>query len=63
MIESSSEFWATYGYIISLLEAIIITGLCIWEMSPIQAFLRVSSLIKTNKGTGKGINSLAKTSI
>ena len=29
-------------------------------MSPMQAFPRVLSLIKTNKGTGKGINSLAK---
>ena len=29
-------------------------------MSPIQAFWRVSSLIKTNEGIGKGINSLDK---
>ena len=63
MFGSSLELWAIYGWIISLLEAIIITGFMYWQMLPMQAFPRVSSLIKTKEGTGKGINSLAKTSI
>ena len=40
-----------------------IAGFCNWLRMSIQAFPRVSSLINTNEGIGKGIHSLDKTSI
>ena len=40
-----------------------IVGFYNWLRMSMHAFPKVSSLIKTNKGTGKGINSLAKNSI
>ena len=61
MIGSSLELSAIYGWIISLLEAITITGFMYWQMLPIQAFLRVSSLANTKEGTRKGIYLIEKT--
>ena len=39
---------------------LFIAGFCNWLRMSIQAFPRVSSLIKTKEGTGKGVHSLDK---
>ena len=64
MFGSSLELWAIYGwnYLLKCREdnngfLHMVNG-AIW-----QGFQRVLSLIKTGKGTGKGINSLGKTSM
>ena len=61
---SSLELWAIYGqnYLLNWREEnnqfLHLANGAIW-----QAFPRVLSLIKIGKGTGKGINSLVKTSM
>ena len=64
MFGSSLEIWAIYGwnYLLNWRKDnnrfLHLANGAIW-----QAFPRVSSLIKTGEGTGKGINSLVKTSM
>ena len=64
MFGSSLELWAIYGWndLLNWREDnnrfLHLANGANW-----QAFPRVLSLIKTGKGTGKGINSLVKTSM
>ena len=64
MFGNSLELWAIYGwnYLLNWREDnnrfLHLANGAIW-----QAFLRVSSLIKTDEGIRKGINSLVKTSM